>query len=302
MAPATAELIAHEAELLRLTLNPESQQRLGIETVRTTAQTFHAYRQVSGEIVVSPLVRSGVPTGSTTNFQQLAALQVAAEAEVVKAQAQAELAQRTRDRAEAMMREEAGSQRALDESAAALTIAQAALVAAQRQRALLGPAVAALDQHSALWVRASVFSADLDRLERDAPALVHALGDAGRSSQAHPVEAPPSANSAAGTVDIYYELPESEARFLVGQRVAVDLRVDRAIAGPGVPLAAIVRDIYGGEWVYQKTAPDTYVRQRIEVAAEHDGSAILRRGPGPGAEIVVAGAAELFGMEFGAAH
>lgn len=301
-SPATAEPIAHEAELLRLTLTPASRQRLGIETVRITERTFQAHRQVSGEIVVPPLVSSGVPTGSTTNFQQLAALQVAADADVEKAQAQVDLAQRTLNRARVMMREEVGSQRAIDESVAALATAQATLTAAQRQRDLLGPTVDTLNRQSTLWVRASVFSADLDGLNRDAAASVSPLGERSRSSPASPVEAPPSANSAAGTVDIYYELADGEAHFFVGQRVAVDIRIEAALAGPGVPIAAVVRDIYGGEWAYQNIAPDTYVRRRIEVAAEQDGHAILGRGLAAGDEIVAAGAAELFGIEFGAAH
>jgi hypothetical protein len=69
-----------------------------------------------------------------------------------------------------------------------------------------------------------------------------------------------------------------------------------------VPSAAILRDIHGGEWVYQRTAPDTFVRQRVEVASEGGGRALLARGLSAGAQIVTDGAAELFGTEFGAAH
>ena len=69
-----------------------------------------------------------------------------------------------------------------------------------------------------------------------------------------------------------------------------------------MPSAALLRDIYGGEWVYQKTAANTFVRQRVEVASESDGRALLARGLVSGAEVVTDGAAELFGTEFGAAH
>ena len=63
-----------------------------------------------------------------------------------------------------------------------------------------------------------------------------------------------------------------------------------------------MRDIYGGEWVYQKTGADTFVRQRVEVASESSGQALLARGLKDGALVVTVGTAELFGTEFGAAH
>ena len=60
------------------------------------------------------------------------------------------------------------------------------------------------------------------------------------------------------------------------------------------------RDAYGGEWVYVLTGPHAYERRRIEIAAMHDGQAMLARGLARGDKVVIAGAAELFGTEFGA--
>lgn len=301
-APADAAPIVHETELLRLTLTPESRRRLGIETVRISEQTSQAYRHIGGEIVVPPLMPIGIPTDSTANLQQLAGQQVAADAEVEKAQAQLDLARRILNRAQALMREKVGSQRASDEAVASFATAQAALVAAQQRRGLLGPSVDVLNRQDILWVRAPIFSTDLDAMQRDAPALIRPLGNRSRIIEARPASAPPSANSAAGTVDFYYELEEGEARFRVGQRVAVEIPIVGTVAGFGVPSSAIVRDIYGGEWVYQMTATDTYVRRRIEVATERNGLAILGRGLAVDNEIVTIGASELFGIEFGAAH
>ena len=47
----------------------------------------------------------------------------------------------------------------------------------------------------------------------------------------------------------------------VGQRVAVELPLAGRTQGLSVPSSAIVRDIYGGEWVYAKTAPDVFIRE-----------------------------------------
>ena len=300
--PAHAETIAHETELLKLTLTPQAQQRLGIGLVRVGDGSASAQRQVAGEIVVPPTSANGVPINSTTNLQQIGSQQAAADAELARASAQARLARIALDRAEGLVREEAGSIRARDEAAAALAAAEAALGAARQQRRLLGPAVASLGSQSTLWVRASVFGSDIGNVRRDGAATIHPLGSGGAPRLARPVQAPPSANTLAGTVDLYFAVDNRDRAFRVGQRVSVDLPLAGRTEGLSIPSAAILRDIYGGEWVYQKTAADTFVRQRIEVASESDGRALLARGLRPGVEVVTTGAAELFGTEFGAAH
>ena len=139
-------------------------------------------------------------------------------------------------------------------------------------------------------------------VRRSDSATVRTLGDGGVPRAARPVQAPPSANTVAGTVDLYYAVDNRDRAFRVGQRVAVDLPLVGQTEGLSVPSAAILRDVYGGEWVYQRTAPNTFVRQRVEVASENDGRALLSRGLTVGAQVVTGGAAELFGTEFGAAH
>ncbi|MBQ1561798.1 MULTISPECIES: efflux RND transporter periplasmic adaptor subunit [Alphaproteobacteria] len=300
--PAHAETIAHESELLKLTLTPQAQQRLGIALARVGGGSASATREVAGEIVVPPISANGVPVNSTTNLQQIGSQQAAADAELARAMAQARLARIALDRAESLVREEAGSVRARDEAAAALAAAQAALGAARQQRRLLGPAVGSLGAQPVLWVRASVFGSDMGDVRRSDSATVRTLGDGGVPRAARPVQAPPSANTVAGTVDLYYAVDNRDRAFRVGQRVAVDLPLVGQTEGLSVPSAAILRDVYGGEWVYQRTAPNTFVRQRVEVASENDGRALLSRGLTVGAQVVTGGAAELFGTEFGAAH
>jgi multidrug efflux pump subunit AcrA (membrane-fusion protein) len=300
--PAHAETIAHETELLRLNLTPQAQQRLGIALARVGGGSTSATREVAGEIVVPPTSANGVPVNSTTNLQQIGSQQAAADAELARATAQARLARIALNRADALVREEAGSVRGRDEAAAALAAAQAALGAARQQRQLLGPAVASLGSQPVLWVRASVFGSDVGNVRRDGAATIRMLGDGGAPRSGRPVQAPPSANTNAGTVDLYFAVDNRDRAFRVGQRVSVDLPLAGQTAGLSVPSAAILRDIYGGEWVYQKTAPNTFVRQRVEVASESGGRALLARGLAAGAQVVTDGAAELFGTEFGAAH
>ncbi|KMS52499.1 membrane fusion protein MtrC [Sphingobium cupriresistens LL01] len=260
-------------------------------------------RETSGEVVVPPSGVGGVPTGSTSNIAHIGASQATADGEVARTQALVRLARIALSRADALVREEAGSMRARDEAAAGLATARAAADAAQVQRRLLGPSVGAMSNQATLWVRVPVFGTDMGEVGRARPASIRPLGDATalpRSARA--VQAPPSANATAGTVDLYFALDNRDRAYRVGQRVAVALPLGGTQAGLSVPAAAIVRDIYGGEWVYRRTAPNTYVRQRIEVASVAGGQALLSRGLGRGAEVVTDGAAELFGTEFGTPH
>jgi multidrug efflux system membrane fusion protein len=300
--PVHSEAVAHETELVRLTLTPEAQKRLGIVTERIGTGTGSAKRMTSGEIVI-PAGVGGAPINSASNLQQLGAQQVAAEGELARARAQLALARVAYDRASALVDEEAGSIRARDEATAALGAAKAAADAAAAQRRLLGPAVASLGNQRYVWVRVPVFGSDLAGLRQGQSALVSPLGQDGAKRSARPVDAPPSANAVAGTVDLYFALDNRDRAYRVGQRVSVALPLTGVRSeGLSVPSSAILRDIYGGEWVYARTEADTYVRQRIEVAATEDGRAILSRGLRPGALVVTAGAAELFGTEFGVAH
>lgn len=301
-APAKAEAVAHESDLLRLTLTPQAQTRLGIATIRVGAGSASVTRATSGEIVV-PAGVGGVPTSSVSNLQQLGIQQVAADGEVARTRAQFGLARIALDRAAALVREEAGSDRARDEAAAALAAAKAAADAATAQRRLLGPSIRSLASQSTLWARVPVFGSDVEAVERGRAAMIQPLGETGAARAARPVQAPPSANAVAGTVDLYFALDNRDRTYRVGQRVGVTLPIAGGTTdGLSVPTSAIVRDIYGGEWVYAKTAPDKFIRQRIEVASTQGDRAILSRGLTPGAEVVTAGAAELFGTEFGVAH
>jgi len=66
-----------------------------------------------------------------------------------------------------------------------------------------------------------------------------------------------------------------------------------------VPFSAILYDIHGGEWVYEQIAPQKFSRRRVEIRNVVNGNAILARGPEAGTQVVIAGAAEIFGTEFG---
>ena len=66
-----------------------------------------------------------------------------------------------------------------------------------------------------------------------------------------------------------------------------------------LPWSAVIHDINGGTWVYERRAPHVFARRRVEVAQVVGPWAVLGRGPTPGTPVVSVGAAEIFGTEFG---
>ena len=100
-------------------------------------------------------------------------------------------------------------------------------------------------------------------------------------------------------MDFYFELPNADARFRPGERVSVSLPLTTAESNLVAPWAAVLHDIHGGQWVYEQTAPQTFVRRRVVVERVVGNDAVLASGPPVGAKLVTAGAAELFGTELG---
>lgn len=296
-APAKVETIGHETELLKLTLTPAAEKRLGIQTIAVGMGSAARVVSTHGEIV-APAGPGGIPTTAQTDLAALAANQVRADGDIERARAELTLAQRAAVRATALVQAEAGSVRASDEAQTGVAVARVNLRTAQAQRALLGGSPSALGRQSSLWVRVATIAGDLSQINRGAAAQVRGLGG-GPGLAARPVNAPPSANATAGTVDLYYAIP-NRSGFRVGERVAVDLPATGSTSGLSVPTSAILRDIYGGEWVYVRSAPHVYERRRIEIGTSADGQVLLNRGLAPGDVVVTAGAAELFGTEFGA--
>jgi multidrug efflux pump subunit AcrA (membrane-fusion protein) len=171
-----------------------------------------------------------------------------------------------------------------------------------------------------LWVRVPVYVGDLESIDRDQEVVVHGLGvaeawnaneggngedrptDGAGSRRGIPVPSPPSADPQAATVDLFFRLDNREGSFQPGQKVAVTVPLRSGTEGDEslvIPRSAVLYDIHGGTWVYQRPAPQKYVRRRVEIRRVIGDQAVLARGPAEGSMIVIVGAAELFGTEFG---
>jgi hypothetical protein len=311
-APVAAQVTGavKETELTTVHLSPQAEQRLGIKTVPAARRVVTRTRQFAGEVVVSLAGTNGNPAaapvlgGSLDEMLRMADLQADADGRVAQARVQVEAARLALERAQKVLDAEAGSVRAVDEARAQLSLAEAALQTAEERRALLGEAIGAADASAPLWVRVSVYAGQLQDVDRTAPAFVRSLSSEPTSPAvpARVVAGPRTASPMAATVDLYYALGENPTGLRAGERVSVALSVRGDEEREVVPWAAVLHDVYGGQWVYEQTAPQTFVRRRVQVERVAGADAVVVSGPSAGAKIVTDGAAELFGTEFGAGH
>lgn len=269
----------------------------------------------------------------------LATSKVDADGLVKNAETQLEAATIALNRAKQLLKDEAGSKRQVDEAQAQVDLAQKALEAASARRDLLIKVIGDVDRGTAsaitieapatgmlrnisvragqtipsgtplfevfdpdrMWVRVPVYVGDLKDLDIAATATIGQLtmspGAVGQTAK--PVLAPPSANAAAGTVDLFYELDNRSTKYSPAHRVGVTISQNDAADSLIVPWSAVVHDIYGGSWVYEKTGEHQYTRRRVQVRFVQGNLAVLINGPAVGTSVVTAGAAELFGTETG---
>lgn len=242
------------------------------------------------------------------------------------------------DRAKDLFNREAGSRQAVDTAQAQYDVAQKALDAAQARFMLLTQAVGDADKGTAtpltleaptdgllrtvsalpeqnvpggaalfevvnldpVWVRVPVFVGEVASLATDTAEIGPLAARSGADVRpARSVSAPPSANALAGTVDLYFMLDNPDAKLFPGQRVGVTLALKESAEDLTVPWSAVVMDINGGTWVYEKLDEHKFARRRVQVRHVKDGVAVLKTGPAAGTAVVTVGAQELFGTEVG---
>ncbi|MGE0105182.1 MAG: efflux RND transporter periplasmic adaptor subunit [Blastocatellales bacterium] len=241
-----------------------------------------------------------------------------------------------KERADILAREKAGSVRAAEEAQAELAVAEAELKGARERLARFdkgalnsdfsvavvapisgviqkvmagssepitgGAPLLEISNLGTLWVRVPVYVGDLSRIARGRSAGIRDLngGPGATVRQVLPVNAPPTADAAASTADIYFSIPNGDGSLRPGQRVGVTLPLKVEEESPVIPWSAVLHDVQGNTWVYENSAPQIFVRRAVEVRRVSGDTAVLGRAPALGTRIVISGATELFGTEFGA--
>jgi RND family efflux transporter MFP subunit len=258
---------------------------------------------------------------------------------VQQGEVQVEAAQIALDRAERLLRDQAGTVRAVDDAKAQLNLAKKTLQAAQARQRLLeqlkldeeagvqqtleiespqdgiirtlsvavgevvaigAPLFEVLDSNP-IWVKVPVYVGELPQISPEQPARISRLGeDATVAERIAPhINAPPTAMPLASAVDLYYELPNPGGELRPGERVIAKLTLSGHSENLAIPWSSVIHDINGGTWVYEQVAPRKFARRRVQVRYVVDGMAALADGPPVGSAIVTTGAMELFGTEFG---
>jgi len=152
-----------------------------------------------------------------------------------------------------------------------------------------------------LWIKVPVYVGDIELIKQDEPAIIQNLDDltGTQTKTAQPVVASYSADSESATVDMYYTISNSDLSLRPGQKVSVTLQLNTEEQSLVIPYSSILYDMYGGAWVYEQTETLLYTRRRVEIKRIQGDIVVLSRGPEVGTRVVTAGAAELFGTEFG---
>ena len=307
--PAKISNPTKESELNTITLTPEAEKRLGVETALVERRKVERARVFGGELIMPPpssttngqTIFAILPALSPTELIRIAEAQIDADSQIDRAKVQLDAAKVTLQRAEKLVADKAGSVRAVDDAKAQAALAESAVRAAQARRELLGAPVLDFLHLKTFWVRTPVYVGDLARLDTATVVQVGDLAAApgAKTVSAKPMSGPPSASAAASTVDLFYELPNEGGAFRFGQKVGVNIPLRETGESLVVPWSAVVHDINGGAWVYENTAPQTFVRRRVQVRRVTGREAVLDAGPKVGAKIVTVAVAELFGTEFG---
>ncbi len=291
---------------------------------------------MAGREVLMPSERISLAR-ATADFD---AARAQAEGEVSAAQVQLEAARARLDRVERLRKDNVTSEKLLDEAKAEHDLAKSRLEAAEAKTTawsnaaqgmhadpqhgldLVAPfdgiladltvapgeviaasaLVARLVAVNPLWIRVPIYVGALDELDLDGQVRVGGLN--GRMTPGlelvERVSGAPSADPLSASVDVFFRLANPESNFRPQQRVGVWIPLREPQSGLVVPWSALLHDMHGGTWVYQQTQSQKFTRRRVEVRGVEGQDAIIARGLEPGMTIVTDGAAELFGVEFGA--
>jgi RND family efflux transporter MFP subunit len=173
--------------------------------------------------------------------------------------------------------------------------------AAPTQTVAAGAPLFTVSQAEGLWVRVPLYVGERETLDLTQPAVIRSLAAApGPGVVARRVEGPPSANPAAATADLYFQPASPDPVLRLGERVSIELPLRQSQQALVVPDKSLLFDLQGGTWVYESTGNHSYARRRVEVSGQSGQKVIIARGLSAGQKVVTAGAAELFGTEFGA--
>lgn len=335
---ATLKNPVNEEALTTVTLTPRAIERLGLKVAPLLLREATRQRVVAAELLVPPgqsllvsapmsgvaiVPTSLVPGVHVKRGQLLMRLApLPTPAELNAAEARLDIAKKRAQRNAELVKEGAVAERSNEDAQLELALAEANVAAsrpgvsgrasiplfasrdgvlrdlrvADGQTVAAGVPLFQLDSLTQLWVRAPV-PASLSTAVGGT--TVRSLGG-GVTRALTAIDAPPSADPLAATVDRFFLLDNTDGAFRPGQRVLVSFAIGGEAPGLMVAASAVMLDLHGGEWVYEALGENRFARRRVQVLANLGDDVVLASAPAAGTSLVVAGATELFGVEFGA--
>jgi hypothetical protein len=151
------------------------------------------------------------------------------------------------------------------------------------------------------WVSISLSSGEWERVAKDKPVRLLPLATREplqRDLLAQPTGLAPREDSKRSMLTVYYALPGADHGLTLNQRMRVELQ----LAGTErtqkvIPYSAIYYDAKGNAWVYLNPKPYVFERELVTVERVAGDVAALSQGPPAGTQVVVTGAALLYGAE-----
>lgn len=165
------------------------------------------------------------------------------------------------------------------------------------QLVLQGDPLWTIGDWSSLWVRVPVYVADVPKVLAEHSVDVRWPNGNG-SMEAHPIKSPQATEPGKQTIALFYEIENSEGKLRPGQAVSVSLPTGQNVSQPVLPKSAILWDGLGNSWVYLRTLPTTFRRQKVELGQLLAKEVVVERGLEVGDTVVITGAEALYGEEF----
>ncbi len=172
-----------------------------------------------------------------------------------------------------------------------------AVHARSRQLVVQGEPLVTVADWSALWLRVPILAQDLPLVLAENPLRVDVPGRDEPLSAA-PVPIPQPTERQTQTIDLFYELENTDESLRPGQAVRVTLPTGVASSQVVIAGSAVLRDGLGNSWVYVRTDEQTFRRRRVELGPRVDRQVVVARGIEAGESVVTVGAQSLYGEEF----
>jgi multidrug efflux pump subunit AcrA (membrane-fusion protein) len=148
---------------------------------------------------------------------------------------------------------------------------------------------------STVWIEAPVFEADIDKVDRESIATIRSVGDGGMVWTGKPIYAGDVVDPLKRVTNLLYALDNADGRLKLGMSVTVAVPAGSEKQAVMIPEAALIESGGGRGVVYVHRGPTLFAEEEVTIGVRQDGLVAVEGEVKAGDDLVVTGAAELFG-------